>query len=235
MMERLQHQATHDALTGLANRVRAGTELGAMLARNDGASSVAVISIDLDDFKNINNSLGHAAGDVVLRAVADRVARVAGEADLAVRSGGDEFLLVLERGHGEAQVTEVAQDLLESLAQPLLVDGRSITVSASAGVAFDHDRSWSAEDLLRNADTAMYRAKDAARQLGRPQITVFESVMHSDSYGPLPANSSRPTTNPSSTSAPSASWAWRHSCAGTTRTEDSWAPTCSSRSPRRAV
>jgi diguanylate cyclase (GGDEF)-like protein/PAS domain S-box-containing protein len=182
MMERLQHQATHDALTGLANRVRAGTELGAMLARNDGASSVAVISIDLDDFKNINDSLGHAAGDVVLRAVADRVARVAGEADLAVRSGGDEFLLVLERGHGEAQVTEVAQDLLESLAQPLLVDGRSITVSASAGVAFDHDRSWSAEDLLRNADTAMYRAKNAARQLGRPQITVFESVMHSDSY-----------------------------------------------------
>jgi diguanylate cyclase (GGDEF)-like protein/PAS domain S-box-containing protein len=182
MMERLQHQATHDALTGLANRVRAGTELGAMLARNDGASSVAVISIDLDDFKNINDSLGHAAGDVVLRTVADRVARVAGEADLAVRSGGDEFLIVLERGHGETQVTEVARDLLELLAHPLLVDGRSITVSASAGVAFDHDRSWSAEDLLRNADTAMYRAKDAARQLGRPQITVFESVMHSDSY-----------------------------------------------------
>ena len=182
MVERLQHQATHDALTGLANRVRAATELGAMLARNDGASSVAVISIDLDDFKNINDSLGHAAGDVVLRTVADRVARVAGEADLAVRSGGDEFLVVLERGHGETQVAEVARTLLDSLAHPLLVDGRSITVSASAGVAFDHDRSWSAEDLLRNADTAMYRAKDAARQLGRPQVTVFESAMHSDSY-----------------------------------------------------
>ncbi len=182
MVERLQHQATHDALTGLANRVQAAASLAVMLAHNDGASSVAVISIDLDDFKNINDSLGHAAGDVVLRAVADRVAQVAGDADVAVRSGGDEFLVVLERGHGESQVTEVARDLLEALGQPLLVDGRSITVSASAGVAFDHDRTWSAEDLLRNADTAMYRAKDLARQLGRSQVTVFESSMHSDSY-----------------------------------------------------
>ena len=182
MLDRLQHQATHDSLTGLANRVKATSELAAILERNPGSSSVAVISLDLDDFKNTNDSLGHAEGDTVLRALAARVEDTINETDLAVRSGGDEFVVIVERGHGEALIVELAQRLQSVLAQPLPIAGRTLTITASAGLAFDHDRSSSAEDLLRNADTAMYRAKHLARQLGTPQVTIFEAAMHSDSF-----------------------------------------------------
>ena len=181
MMQRLRYQATHDSLTGLANRVLASEELGGMLERNAGASTVAVVSLDLDDFKDINDSLGHGFGDRLLFAVADRLKQSLAFGDIAARAGGDEFVVVLERSHGEDRVLEVAENLLHSLEQPFVVDGRELTLTASAGVAYDHDRSAAAEVLLRNADTAMYRAK----QLGKRQAVVFEPHMHTASFDRL--------------------------------------------------
>jgi diguanylate cyclase (GGDEF)-like protein/PAS domain S-box-containing protein len=181
MLQRLRHQATHDELTGLPNRVLAGEELAGMLRRNGGASTVAVVTLDLDDFKDVNDSLGHAIGDDLLRAVAERIARGLSFGDVAARVGGDEFVVVLERAHGEDRVLEVAEGLLEALAQPFVVDGRELHVAASAGIAFDHDRSSAAEVLLRDADTAMYRAKQA----GKRQCVVFEPEMRTASFDRL--------------------------------------------------
>lgn len=181
MMQRLRYQATHDSLTGLANRVLAAEELGGMLGRNAGGSTVAVVSLDLDDFKDINDSLGHGFGDRLLYAVADRIKESLAFGDIAARAGGDEFVIVLERSHGEDRVLELADRLLLSLEQPFQVDGRELSITASAGVAYDHDRSAAAEVLLRNADTAMYRAK----QLGKRRSVVFEAHMHTASFDRL--------------------------------------------------
>ncbi len=181
MMQRLRYQATHDSLTGLANRVLAAEELSGMLGRNAGGSTVAVVSLDLDDFKDINDSLGHGFGDRLLFAVADRIKESLAFGDVAARAGGDEFVVVLERAHGEDQVLELAERLLLSLEQPFTVDGRELSITASAGVAYDHDRTTAAEVLLRNADTAMYRAK----QLGKRRSVVFESHMHTASFDRL--------------------------------------------------
>lgn len=181
MMQRLRYQSTHDALTGLANRVLAAEELGGMLSRNAGASTVAVISLDIDDFKDINDSLGHGVGDRLLYAVAERIKESLSFGDVVARTGGDEFIVVLERAHGEAQVLELANQLLHSLERPFGVDDRELTLTASAGVAYDHDRETAAEVLLRNADTATYRAK----QLGKRRAVVFETDMHTASFDRL--------------------------------------------------
>jgi len=181
MMQRLRYQATHDSLTGLANRVLAAEELSGMLSRNAGGSTVAVVSLDIDDFKDINDSLGHGFGDRLLFAVAERIKESLAFGDIEARAGGDEFVVVLERAHGEDRVLELADRLLLSLEQPFVVDGRELSITASAGVAYDHDRTSAAEVLLRNADTAMYRAK----QLGKRRSVVFEPHMHTASFDRL--------------------------------------------------
>jgi len=181
MMKHLRYQSTHDALTGLPNRVFATERLGEMLGHNAGSTTVAVISLDIDDFKDINDSLGHAAGDRLLYAVAERIKESLTYGDTAARTGGDEFVVVLERAHGEDQVHEVAERLLTSIDQPFTVDGRDLSITASAGIAFDHDRDNVAEVLIRNADTAMYRAK----QMGKRRSAVFEAHMHTASFDRL--------------------------------------------------
>lgn len=181
MEQRLRYQATHDELTGLANRVHVLDDLTGMLDRNSGSTTVAAILIGIDDFKEINDSLGHAAGDELLIAVAGRITGMLGFGDIAARVGGDEFVVVLERGHGETHITDLAEQILTAIASPYVVDGRELTITASAGIVFDHDRSSSAEIMLRNADIAMYRAKTQ----GKRQIVVFETHMHTDSFDRL--------------------------------------------------
>ncbi|MBM3661484.1 MAG: EAL domain-containing protein [Actinobacteria bacterium] len=181
MVDRLEYQASHDPLTGLANRNAAGVALAGMLNRNPGRSTLAVIAIDMNDFKDVNDSLGHATGDRVLTTVAQRLAREADAEDVVARSNGDEFLFIVERARGEEAVLLIAQRLIETVSAPIVVDDRTVTLSAAAGVAFDHDRSNSAEDLLRAADTAMYRSKVGERGVGRARIVTFEPSMHIDS------------------------------------------------------
>lgn len=181
MEQRLRYQATHDELTGLANRVQALDELDGMLGRNSGSTTVAAILIGLDDFKDVNDSLGHGFGDRVLNAVAERITTLLGFGDVAARVGGDEFVVVLERAHGENHVTDLAEQVLSAIALPYDIDGRELTVSASAGIVFDHDRTNTGEILLRNADIAMYRAKTQ----GKRQVVVFETHMHTASFDRL--------------------------------------------------
>ena len=181
MEQRLRYQSTHDELTGLANRVHVLEDLAGMLSRNSGSTTVAAMLVDIDDFKDINDSLGHAFGDQLLKAVAERITSMLDFGDVAARIGGDEFVIVLERAHGESHITDLADQVLSAIASPFVIDGRELSITASAGIVFDHDRESSGEILLRNADTAMYRAKTQ----GKRQIVVFEAYMHTASFDRL--------------------------------------------------
>ncbi len=165
------HQAFHDSLTGLPNRSLLLDRLQQALARSQRSGThVGLMFCDLDDFKTINDSLGHAAGDELLVAVAQRFAGCIRPGDTAARFGGDEFVLLFEE-LDHAQVTEPARRILEALGRPFKVRGRDVVVGVSIGIAAGSD---SAEDMLRNADLALYRAKDA----GKGRFEVFEPRMH---------------------------------------------------------
>ncbi|HEX2221066.1 MAG TPA: EAL domain-containing protein [Candidatus Limnocylindria bacterium] len=170
--EQLRHQAFHDALTGLANRALFADRVDHALHRaGRHPSSVAVLFLDLDDFKTVNDSLGHEAGDELLRAVADRLRRALREGDTAARLGGDEFAILLEEVDSEG-AAEVADRVLDALRGRFRVGRRELGISASIGVAVGRTRA-SASDLLRNADVAMYRAKAA----GKGRVVMFRSGM----------------------------------------------------------
>jgi diguanylate cyclase (GGDEF)-like protein/PAS domain S-box-containing protein len=167
----LEHQALHDALTGLPNRTLLGDRLDGALARADvSGNRVAVLFIDLDDFKLINDSLGHEAGDDLLRAVAHRLRAFVGDTDTAARLGGDEFVVLLEHLTCDEEAAEAAQRLANSLQSPVSMAGREVVVTASIGVAVRAAGQGSADQLMRDADLAVYRAK----AFGKAQYAVFE-------------------------------------------------------------
>src|SRR6185436_6292001 len=162
--EKVRFVATHDALTGLPNRVMFGQRLEHALTqarRRNGR--LAVLFIDLDRFKLINDTLGHEAGDTLLRAVASRLAEHLRASDTIARLGGDEFVVLLEDFAEAHYVAGVAQKLIEALAKSFILAGREFTVSASIGVSTYPDDAASMQDLLKNADIAMYRAKEHGR------------------------------------------------------------------------
>ncbi len=171
----LRHQAMHDALTGLPNRVLAIDRAEQMLARARRADQpIAVLYIDVDGFKHINDTFGHAVGDTFLKAVAARLETVVRAGDTAARLAGDEFIVLLEASTLDAGPELVAQRVLDVLREPYdLTDeiGRELSVTASIGVAYG--RHQSAEELLADADVALYAAKEA----GRNQHIVYESGM----------------------------------------------------------
>lgn len=158
---RLEHHlAYHDGLTGLPNRKLLLDRLHQAIAqgRRDG-HPVAVLFLDLDRFKPVNDTLGHDLGDLLLEAVADRLVRCVREADTVARHGGDEFVLVLGRAEREQDAATVARKVIEAVAAPFLLHGHELHVTASIGISlFPHDGE-TAEALIQNADAAMYRAK----------------------------------------------------------------------------
>jgi diguanylate cyclase (GGDEF)-like protein/PAS domain S-box-containing protein len=175
--EQLTHQAFHDDLTGLANRALFVDRLEhAMLRRGlGGAAQLAVLLLDLDDFKDLNDSFGHGVGDELLRAVADRLG-VVRAADTLARLGGDEFALLLDGPVEPAVVTEVAERLMGALRAPFQLEGREFQLAASIGIAVSNpDRAERPADLLRNADLAMHHAK----RLGKGRCEYFTPGMHS--------------------------------------------------------
>jgi diguanylate cyclase (GGDEF)-like protein len=165
------HHAFHDALTGLPNRVLLLDRLAQALARaSRSGTDVAVLFLDLDGFKTVNDSLGHAAGDELLQAVGARIAACVRAGDTAARFGGDEFAVLLE-GATDEEVAVAAQRILGALADPFGIAGREVYVSASIGIAVGSDES---DDMLRNADLALYRAKGR----GKGRYEVFRPEMH---------------------------------------------------------
>jgi diguanylate cyclase (GGDEF)-like protein/PAS domain S-box-containing protein len=173
--EQLRHQAFHDPLTNLANRPllvdRIEHELEARPMETP--ATTAVLLMDLDDFKTVNDSLGHAAGDELLAAVADRVRTSLRGRDTAARIGGDEFGILI-RAAERAEVEAVAERILASVREPIDLGEHHLTVAASMGIAFADIRQSTADELLRSADVAMYTAK--AR--GKDRFVVFEASMH---------------------------------------------------------
>jgi diguanylate cyclase (GGDEF)-like protein/PAS domain S-box-containing protein len=169
----LSHRAYHDELTGLANRAlfldRMDHALRVVRTEDD---PVVVLFVDLDDFKSVNDALGHSVGDQMLRAIAERIRGVAGAGDTPARLGGDEFALLLEDRGGVDRALDVAERLLADLHEPVSLGGHDIAVLASVGVAVASPEMTTA-GLLRDADIAMYEAKRA----GKSQIKIFDPAM----------------------------------------------------------
>jgi len=173
--EQLVHQALHDALTDLPNRVLFLDRVEHALSRSRRyPKTVAVLYVDLDDFKRVNDSFGHAAGDELLIAVATRLRPLLRRSDTCARLGGDEFAIVLEDAESTESAQTVAERILAVLRAPFPLGGRDVFVGASIGIAAAEE-SLSAGDLVRNADMAMYVAKTS----GKRRVTVFEPTMYS--------------------------------------------------------
>jgi Amt family ammonium transporter len=163
--ERLRHRALHDGLTGLANRGLFLNRAELMLSRlrRRPNRSFAIFFLDLDGFKQVNDELGHAAGDAVLLEVADRLRQCVRPQDTVARFGGDEFALLVDETGAEDEIDKVAVRLQEEVCRVIRLPGGEARVSASIGIALAHDAYADAAAMLRDADTAMYRAKHSGK------------------------------------------------------------------------
>lgn len=173
---KLKHQVMHDALTGLPNRscLRDRIDLALARLRRHPERVFAVLFLDLDRFKVINDSLGHQAGDAVLKESAQRLAACVREPDTVARLGGDEFAILMEDFDGAADAELVAQRVIQALSLPMRAADKEVLTSASVGIAFGDRTYRSADDLLRDADIAMYRAKSR----GRHCYELFDRRLH---------------------------------------------------------
>jgi diguanylate cyclase (GGDEF)-like protein/PAS domain S-box-containing protein len=172
----LRHQALHDPLTGLANRTLLRDRLEHAVARcKRGPESLALVTVDLDDFKMVNDTLGHPAGDRVLVEVARRLLQSVRAGDTVARMGGDEFAILLE--HADAATLDLVARRVQSWPRsPIQFDGSAVPIQGSMGVATTSGSSFDTEELLRNADLAMY----AAKSKGKGGYEVFRASMHAD-------------------------------------------------------
>lgn len=175
LTKQLEHQAYHDALTGLANRVTLDNNLRlAIEQKHRHEGQLAILFLDLDRFKIINDTLGHAAGDELLKEVAERFRDCVRKSDTLARLGGDEFaILLFEMDHTNTALA-VARKLSDVIAKPLHVAGHDLSLSTSIGISIYPDDGIDADTLIKNADTAMYRSKER----GRNQVTFFSPEMN---------------------------------------------------------
>ena len=173
--QRARHLADHDALTGLPNRRILEDRLTQALALSDrNRKHSAAMFVDLDRFKTINDSLGHAVGDLLLKEVAQRLVRQLRIGDTVCRIGGDEFVVVLPQITHGADAAQVARKVIETLSEPILLEGRDITVTPSIGISVFPEDGSDAGTLIRNADVAMYHAKE----MGRSNYQFFTEQMN---------------------------------------------------------
>ncbi len=174
--QRLKHDSLHDSLTGLPNRSLLMERLNLSLRRTNRHSGYrfAVLFLDLDNFKVINDSLGHVVGDDLLISVATILSKTIRETDLAARLGGDEFVVLLDELDNTIEAEQIAERILTLLHTPLQIDGHEVFIGTSIGIALGSDLYHTAEDLLRDADLAMYEAKHS----GRGRYAIFVPSMH---------------------------------------------------------
>jgi diguanylate cyclase (GGDEF)-like protein/PAS domain S-box-containing protein len=178
---RLTHAAQHDPLTGLVNRVVLRERLQARLASRRRPSSVAVLFIDIDDFKVVNDTLGHETGDAMLLEIGRRLQVERRSRDTAARMGGDEFTILLSGIRGAEDATMVAERIRKTLRRPIQLGDRKLTVAVSIGIAIATRHTASAEDLLAEADTALYEAKGR----GKDRHVVFDPSMRDRAWSRL--------------------------------------------------
>jgi diguanylate cyclase (GGDEF)-like protein len=182
LQQQLHHQAFHDILTGLANRALFVDRVEHAMRRSEReASPVAVLFLDLDDFKTVNDSLGHAAGDELLIAVAERLVRAARSSDTVARFGGDEFAILVEPGHMPQTAAEVAARIGEAMNAPFHVSDADVAVSVSIGIAIGESHDDIPADLLRDADMAMYLAK----RNGKARFEMFRPGLQDEALSRL--------------------------------------------------
>jgi diguanylate cyclase (GGDEF)-like protein len=172
LQEQLRHEASHDPLTGMANRLLFGSRVDQALAQ--AGQHVGVLFIDIDDFKTVNDSLGHAAGDELLRAIADRIGQCLRPGDIAARLGGDEFAVLLIGIDAPATAVRIAERVIESLREPFIIAAEEVLTHASIGIATAIDTVRDGQELLQNADLALYTAKSS----GKSRYELFEPAMY---------------------------------------------------------
>ncbi len=174
--QKLQHEATHDALTGLPNRALFMRRLEEALDRSrlDAKYQVSVLFIDLDRFKFVNDSLGHLIGDQLLIGIAGRLRDCMRPPDIVARLGGDEFMILVEGRYYSEKLTQIANRIQRQFAQPFDLYGQEVYSSASIGILRASEQHMTSEDVMRDADTAMYQAKRS----GRSRHAVFDENMH---------------------------------------------------------
>jgi diguanylate cyclase (GGDEF)-like protein len=182
-MERLLYEALHDSLTGLPNRTKFCEILGEAIesAKSTGKPKFAVLFLDLDRFKIINDSLGHFLGDKLLTEIAQRLKKILRPHDVVARFGGDEFTIFLNEIKSDENVFEVADRLQRGIAAPLKIDGHEIFTTASIGITFFNSSYENPESILRDADSAMYQAKLE----GKARCKVFQKAMHTSNINLL--------------------------------------------------
>jgi diguanylate cyclase (GGDEF)-like protein len=171
----LHHLAHHDPLTQLPNRRHLSAQLAEALQRAGRQRRLALLFVDVDNFKSINDTLGHSYGDRVLQRIAVRLhGATRGAASLLARLGGDEFTVLLENINSDADVQQCAEQVVATLQQPLTIDGRELTITASLGASIYPDHATDAEGLLRAADVALFRAKE----LGRNRAALYSPALY---------------------------------------------------------
>jgi diguanylate cyclase len=174
---RLRHLARHDPLSGLPNRILFGERLEAVIEKvRHGGTTAAVFYIDLDHFKDVNDTLGHPIGDELIRSVAQRLARTVRDEDLVSRLGGDEFAVIIPGGFDHGALQAMAARMIAAICSPYSIIGQSIVIGASVGIVIINAQVAGAPDVMRHADMALYRAKNE----GRNRACIYDGAMDAD-------------------------------------------------------
>ena len=160
---KLDHQAHHDDLTTLANRVKFKKNIKKIIEIKNNSKNIAILFIDLDHFKNINDSFGHDTGDTVIKITADRIKQCLGKEDFLARFGGDEFVILIDDFKDKNDLKIIAQNIIDCISKPILINNTTMFVSCSIGISIYDDNMLSYNDLIKYADTAMYKAKERGR------------------------------------------------------------------------
>ena len=182
--EMLEALALHDQLTGLANRRLLADRMSmAMAHARRNKTAMALVYLDLDGFKQINDTLGHGAGDILLKLVAKRLVETVREEDTVARTGGDEFILVLWHIGEHNYADSVARKVIEALSKPFDIDGHIVSITTSAGVAIYPVHGEDVDTLTKSADSALYEAKRAGKNVHRIWARTESSAATSDQHG----------------------------------------------------